>query len=210
MPTIPFGQLLGVLLTMGLINYISTAIITENKVFEDIRKFVRAIGEWFTKRPAWAQLYKLSLKWRVRQGIRGRVGRCLYAWSLPRSHLDSRIGPKIAYFAKCPMCVGVWVGFALAAVFGGPLYVDLSWTPGWIDTAMTGIAIGLAYKGVGHFMFQLGKLLHHTIDCIEAYRKYIESLTPQKKQELEPTPPLHQDRAGHPTPSKNGELVGVS
>ena len=39
-------------------------------------------------------------------------------------HIKSRhprIGEKVCYFLTCALCVGVWVGFVEASVFGGPL-----------------------------------------------------------------------------------------
>lgn len=49
----------------------------------------------------------------------------------------------------CHLCTGVWVGFALAIVAGGPF-------PEWWGV----IVNGLLYKAVGHLILQLSMLAH--------------------------------------------------
>lgn len=109
------SAVLGVI-ALGLVNWIVTVIVTQNKVCEDVREFVEHFGTWLE----------------------------------PKS---KRLGGKVKYFASCPMCVGVWLGFAEAAAFGGPLHPHPSWAS-WI-------ANGLLYKAIGHLVLQLSAVLHN-------------------------------------------------
>lgn len=70
--------------------------------------------------------------------------------------LDARkgggVGEKLAYLVSCPLCLGVWVGFAQAWYFGGPFSAKL---------AVVTIAYnGLVFKAFGHVFYQLLAALH--------------------------------------------------
>lgn len=67
-----------------------------------------------------------------------------------------RTGEKISYFLTCALCVGVWIGFIEAAVFGGPLHTDIP----WLSWSMF-VANGLAYKAVGHLLLQINGWFHN-------------------------------------------------
>lgn len=108
---------------LGLVNWVVTVIITQNKVCEDVRDAVECFGKWLE----------------------------------PKS---KRIGSKVRYFASCPMCVGVWLGFAEAAAFGGPLHPHPAWAA-WI-------ANGLLYKAVGHLVLQMSAVLHNVSEMTKS------------------------------------------
>lgn len=73
-----------------------------------------------------------------------------------------RIGHKITYFTGCCLCVGVWVGFIEALVFGGPLQIHAGWLA-WASF----IANGLAYKAVGHLLLQVNGSFHNGVELLK-------------------------------------------
>jgi hypothetical protein len=58
----------------------------------------------------------------------------------PRAH-------HLSYLTACFLCAGVWVGFAEAAVFGGPFR-------GWAAIIIN----GLVYKAIGHAVYIMQRL----------------------------------------------------
>lgn len=72
-----------------------------------------------------------------------------------------RIGEKVCYFLKCALCVGVWIGFAEAAVFGGPLHPEGMWA--WSAF----IANGLLYKAPGHLLLQINAWFHNRVELLK-------------------------------------------
>lgn len=67
------------------------------------------------------------------------------------------------YLVGCYLCTGVWVGFAEAACFGGPLQSDI-WPIALIGN-------GLAFKAVGHLVCQANGYMHQHVAFLEAMNK---------------------------------------
>jgi|GEM_PF-3713904 len=72
-----------------------------------------------------------------------------------------RVGRKISDFFKCALCVGVWIGFIQAGLFGGPLRLEGGWA--WA----TFIANGLLYKAVGHLLLQVNAWFHGRVELLK-------------------------------------------
>lgn len=113
-----------------------------------------------------AGLFEECREWVVTRG-KSLTGR----WGLP--------GKKLAYFVKCPLCVGVWIGFAQAGIMPGP--VHLSGWMAWADW----IVNGLLYKAVGHLFFQINGWFHAKIELMNAQAKVAEAVVkPKEGQKL--------------------------
>jgi len=184
--TFNFEHVMSMLLVMGLINYIATVILTQNMIFEDVRNAIIGIGERMKERPTWAVLHDTSQVLRCRRWPLCAIGNRLDNQGSKRRDNPSRLGPRLKYLPTCPMCMGVWIGFTQAGVFGGPLDVNISWAPWIANVSMSIVANGLLFKAVGHFFIQLGAILHHTAEFMKARATHFLLLNEQLKPEDEP------------------------
>lgn len=66
----------------------------------------------------------------------------------PRQWVVSYAPGKLSYLVTCHLCAGTWVGFALAAVAGGPF-------GGWAAIVLN----GLLYKAIGHLVLEVVAVL---------------------------------------------------
>jgi hypothetical protein len=120
----------------GLINWLVTTIFVESKLFEPIRNFViyeSYYCDWDGKR------YKCG-------GRHSFIFPEGTTQAEAEAHPPYMYGPwvKVAQLVTCQLCTRVWVGFAEAAYFGGPLHGSFPI-----------IANGLLYAAVGHLIFEL-------------------------------------------------------
>lgn len=93
----------------------------------------------------------------------------------PRAWLVQRAPhPKLRYLLTCQLCAGTWVGFVLAALFGGPFGFVL------VD--------GLLYKAIGHATLELASFLRYGA---AAFQRLAEPAPPP------PVPPVSPQRLPH-------------
>lgn len=92
-----------------------------------------------------------------------------------------RLGRKIVYFTRCALCVGIWIGFAQAAVFGGPFRPQ----GGWFNWTACFVANALACKGIGHLLLQLNAVAHHYVQLLTWRTRRTEWEAKEKKAEAE-------------------------
>jgi hypothetical protein len=118
---------------IALINWLATTIFVESSLFQPFRDWVLRLGAHIVL----ANGIKLPPSGVIPEGvspdqIQGAAIKKTW-WSI-----------KLAQLVNCQMCTGVWVGFAEALYFGGPLH-------GWA----TVVANALLFKAGGHLIFEL-------------------------------------------------------
>lgn len=122
------------LLYASLINWIVTTILVESKLFQPLRDFI-VTEAWYCR---W-----IDGSWRK---CAGRHGPVEFPEDFDGPPTIVMRGPwlKAAQLVTCQLCTRVWVGFALALYFGGPI-------GGWAAP----VANGLLYAAGGHLIFEL-------------------------------------------------------
>jgi hypothetical protein len=90
-------------------------------------------------------------------------------------------GKHIVYFVTCPLCVGIWIGFAqtlvLPPVFQAPVWIS------WLIN-------GLLFKGLGHVVYQVNAWFHVRIAFINRETEMLSGDEPEHQPpEAEPKPP---------------------
>lgn len=106
-----------------------------------------------------------------------------------------RAGSKVRYFVKCPLCVGVWIGFVEAAAFGGPLHPHGIWAV-WAAF----VANGLLYKAPGHLLLQVNAWFHHRVELTKQQASLAELEVSERKELAD---------LGSNTPQKDRPRVNV-
>ena len=116
----------------SLINWLVTTFFVESSLFQPVRDYVLRTGVHIVvngrKLPPSGKIPDDMTRADVEAGQLVRSW-----WAM-----------KLAQLVTCIMCLGVWVGFAEALYFGGPLH-------GWAAI----IANGLLYKAGGHLIYEL-------------------------------------------------------
>ena len=83
-----------------------------------------------------------------------------------------RTGKQLAYLVSCALCMGTWVGFALAVVLPGPVHPRHPWwAPSWMIATVAIILNGLLYKAVGHLFLQVNGWFHSRIELMNSETK---------------------------------------
>lgn len=122
----------------ALINWIATTILVESTLFAPVR-------EWFIAKTQYVRTPDGELH---RGGYSVKVSDfpdldAARAWAMQIEPVIAGPWVKAAQLVTCIMCLGTWVGFAEALVFGGPFI-------GWYAV----IANGLLFKAGGHFIYE--------------------------------------------------------
>ena len=129
------GQVNGIELFVfaSLINWLVTTIFVESSLFAPMRDKVLRMG------------VVLKLKDGRLVSPTGQLNENLTREDIEAGQIIRKwYAEKAAMLVTCIMCLGVWVGFAEALYFGGPL-------GGWAAI----VANGLLYKAGGHFIYEL-------------------------------------------------------
>lgn len=130
-PTLPQVALYVVLiLAAGVANYIATWVIVLGAIFAELR-------DWVERRCLCIQ---------TRCDKRGRT-LC--------TRTTRFLAGKVMYLVKCPLCVGVWVGFVQAVILPIPFATSLFGTVPVLSSSAAVIVNGLVFKGIGHGLFEL-------------------------------------------------------
>ena len=117
----------------SLINWLATTIFVESSLFAPLRDRVMRWG------------VVLVLKDGRTVSPTGQLNDSLTREDIEAGQIIRKwYAEKAAMLVTCIMCLGVWVGFAEALYFGGPL-------GGWAAI----VANGLLYKAGGHFIYEL-------------------------------------------------------
>ena len=117
----------------SLINWLVTTIFVESSLFAPLRDRVMRWG------------VVLVLKDGRTVSPTGQLNDSLTREDIESGQIKRKwYAEKSAMLVTCIMCLGVWVGFAEALYFGGPL-------GGWAAI----VANGLLYKAGGHFIYEL-------------------------------------------------------
>lgn len=125
--------MISTVLFLGLVNWLVTLILVESELTRPVREWVngrRIKAEVCVEYPHRPREYRniITCPWRCR------------AWG------------KAHYLVGCHLCAGTWVGFMLAAAFGGPL-----------ASGVVGVVSnGLLYKAVGHVTLEVTAALKRT------------------------------------------------
>lgn len=121
-----------IVLYAALINWVATTVFVEASLFEPYRSWVIRRAERVATPTG---LHKLPYVW--------PEGTTEEQASNPQIVYVKPWG-KVAQLITCHLCLGTWVGFIEAAVFGGPFH-------GWYAI----IANGLLFKAGGHLILEL-------------------------------------------------------
>lgn len=109
-----------VFLALGLANWLGTLLITDSKLFQPLRIWVGGWPEYF------------AIKWMD----------STRRWQEAFYYGACWVSKKLSMLITCPLCTGVWVGFALAV-----------WAPPVFGTdVLAFILTGLVIKALGHFI----------------------------------------------------------